>query len=110
MGRQGKVEGGAAVGRSFGPDAAGVAFNDAADVSEANARALEGPGSFEPMKDAEQLTRLGHIETNSIVADEKDDFARFMVGGEAADLDMGGFAVASEFERVGDEVIEGGAD
>ena len=80
MGGEGKVEGSAAVGRSFGPNAAGMAFNDAADVSEADARAFEAFGVLEGVKDAEQLARLGHTEADPIISNEKDDFAGLILG------------------------------
>src|SRR5689334_19100467 len=69
-GRQGEVEGGAAVGVGIGPDPAAVAMGEPRDGGQADAGAGELGLCVEALEDAEEFVAVGHVEAGAVVADE----------------------------------------
>src|SRR5262245_4820064 len=70
--RQGEIKRGALVDDAFGPCAAAVPLDDAADVGQADARALELARGVQPLEYAEQLGGVLHVEACAVVADGDD--------------------------------------
>jgi hypothetical protein len=66
------AQSGAAVGKSLGPDPPAVALDDALHIGEADSGPLELLHPVQPMKHAEQLAHVGHVETDAVVLDEND--------------------------------------
>src|ERR1043166_7441722 len=60
----------AAIDCPLGPDSSSVAMNDPLHGGQAHARAFELVRGVKPLKCAEQLIRVGHVETRAIVADK----------------------------------------
>src|SRR5437588_9356599 len=84
-----EIEGRPAIESAFRPGAAAVALHDAANIGEPDPGPLEFVGAVEPLKYAEQLARILHVEADAVVADGRDDFP--CVGRGRPDLDLGVF-------------------
>src|SRR5207237_6228312 len=82
---------------------AAVALNDAPDVGEADAGALEVRAAVQALKDAKQFLGIFHVEAHAVVADEDN---RLSLRLEGADLDAGLGAGPGVFEGVGQQVDE----
>src|SRR5581483_9170600 len=91
----------ALIDAAFGPGAASVAVNNAANVGQADARAFELPGSMKALEDAKQFFRVTRLKADAIVANEENRFAR---GNRCADFDSGDLARSGVLQRVVDEI------
>src|SRR5712672_3333515 len=60
----------------LGPDAAAMALDDAVDDREADAGALELLGAVQPLKGAEELGGVAHVEPRAVVAHGIDPLPR----------------------------------
>ena len=83
----GKVKSRAAVHRAFRPGPAAVPVNDALDIGQPDARALELVLAVQALKHAEQFVGISRIETRAVVANEDHRFA--VAAGSATDFDFG---------------------
>src|SRR5580693_8468741 len=70
----GKVKGRTAVNHAFGPGPAAVPLNDALDIGQPDARALEFVLAVQALKHAKQLVGITRVETCAVVADENHRF------------------------------------
>src|SRR6266403_4010087 len=72
---QGEIKRGSFVHLSLRPDATAVTLNDALNDGQADAGAFEVLHSMQPLKDAEQLRRITHIEPGPVVANKINGFS-----------------------------------
>src|SRR5687768_10497285 len=70
--RQREIESGAFVQRGFCPSAAAVASDDAANVGQADAGALECRAFMEALEDAKKFVAVSHVEADAVVFDIED--------------------------------------
>src|ERR1700722_13929673 len=82
--RQRKKERCSSVHAALGPHAPSVTSDDAMHDRQAHTGAAELVGPMQTLKDAEELADILHIESDSIVPDQIDDFA---AGAGRGDLD-----------------------
>ena len=75
--------------------------NDALDVRQPDAGALELLMAVQTLKDAEQLPGILRIKTGAVVTDENH---RLTIAQSGTDFDFGIGAPAGEFHRIGDQV------
>jgi hypothetical protein len=78
-----------------------VPVNDALDVRQPDAGALELLMAVQTLKDAEQLSGILRIKTGAVVTDEND---RLPVAQGGTDFDFGIGAPGREFHRIGDQI------
>src|SRR5690348_15098710 len=76
-------------------------MNDPAHVGQPNPGPLEFNGAVEPLEDSEELVRVAHIETHTVVPHKNNILGRARL---TADLNPGRFPGASIFKRVADQV------
>jgi hypothetical protein len=57
---------------SFGRDGAAMPLHDALDIGQTNARALELVHAVEPLKDAEELITIAHIEPDTVITNKEE--------------------------------------
>ena len=100
---EGEEEGGAVIGFRFGPDAAAVAFDDAADGGEADASAFKIGVAMQALKGAKEVCSVLHVEPDAIIADEE---GRSTGNKHLADFDHRGLAGARVFDGIAEEVGE----
>ena len=81
-----------------------MTMDDAADVGQADAGALELLGAVQPLKHAEQFVRVLHVESDAVVAHEEDDLVGRAWHG--ADLDLRLRACGGILDRIGQQVDE----
>src|SRR5919108_4536467 len=98
-----EIKGRATAGGPLGPDLAAVAVDDALDRGEPDARARELVGRVQPLKRAEQLGRVGHIEAGAVVAYVKRPPP---VVCRDADVHMRGRALARELPGIAEQVLQ----
>src|SRR3974390_2543266 len=101
---QREVKGGASIGFCLGPGAAAVPGNNASHIGQANAEAFKFLDTMEALKDAKELVRKLHVESDAIVADVDDRLGGGI--GRATDFDFCRVARLAVFDRIGEEVIE----
>src|SRR2546422_1180161 len=101
--RQAAIESRALPRFSFCPGSTPVAMNNPANGCKTYARSLEFLVEVQPLKHAEELVRVLHIETNSVVAHVKDDFVLGVCG---PDFDPPLGPSLGEFHSVGNEVYQ----
>src|ERR1700758_2475297 len=77
----------------------------AANRREADPGAFELLRQMQPLKHAEQLVLVLHVETRAVVLDEYLHVVAPSVN--AADLDFGRPSRARELDRVGDQIVKG---
>src|SRR5690242_20838900 len=100
---EGKEERRAAVHLAVRPDTAAVPLDDALRQGQPDAGALELVGAMQPLKHAEQLVDVAHVEPHPVVPHEVDD--RLSLA-PRPDLDLRIGTAASELEGVADQVRE----
>src|SRR5690349_19016979 len=100
--RQSEVERRAAIDLRLGPDAAAVTADDALHGHEADTRTVELLRRVQPLKDAEELRREGHVESGAVVANEVRRLLGTGIDGPELDLWIG--TSARELQRVAHEV------
>src|SRR5580693_54556 len=71
---QRKIKGCSSIHFSLSPSAPAVAGDDASDNSQSNTGAFKFVGAMQPLKDAEQFVRIGHVKTRAVVAHKDGDF------------------------------------
>src|SRR5436853_416569 len=77
---------------TFGPGAAAVAGNDAPDVGQSDAGALELARAVEPLKHSEELVGILHVEAGAVIANKDHDL--ILHGPVASDFNGGALAGA----------------
>src|SRR5438105_8426440 len=87
----------------FGPDAAAVTLHDALHERQSNAGAFVILGAVEPLKYAEQLVCVAHVEAHSVVAHPIHRLAR---GIRVANLDPRQLSLARVFQGIRHPVDE----
>src|SRR5881394_4631177 len=93
-------ERGAAVHFAVRPDAAAVPLDDALRQGQPHAGALEFVRPMEPLKHAEQLVGIAHVEPDAVIAHEVDD--RLSLASRS-DLDLRMGPAATELEGIADQ-------
>lgn len=88
---------------ALGPDAAAVAVHDPLNGRKANPGPLEFALGVKPLKDAEELRGVGHVEARTVVADEIGSVASLLGGPE---LDAGERLVSRELPRVAQQILD----
>ena len=101
--RQREIKAGAFSHRPLGPHPPAVAVDDALDVGEPDARALELGAAVQALEDAEEPVHVAHVETYAVVSDRKDDL---MAVAGCANFDSGPTIRAGVLEGIADEVLE----
>src|SRR5258708_984565 len=91
-----KSKGGSAVDDAFGPRSSTMAVDDALDIGQSDARALEFFLAVQTLKDAEELLAILRIETGAIVANINQRFGVSV--GCTADFNPRLRASAGEFQ------------
>src|SRR6185312_14895987 len=86
---------------ALGPDTAAVALNDALDDRQAHARSFELRLRMQALEHAEQLARVLHLETDSVVTHEVEGLAAPAL---TIDLDDGRIALPRELECIGQQI------
>jgi len=81
-----------------------VAGDDAADVGEADAGALEFGVGVKTLEDAEEFGGVFHVEADAVVADVEDMFGGIYTLGDGADFDERMEGAGGVFDGVFDEV------
>src|SRR2546422_3988397 len=71
---KGKIEGRASVYNALGPGFAAMAVDDATDVGQPYAGALEFVCAVETLEDAEEFVHISHVESDAVVANEEHHF------------------------------------
>src|SRR5450755_2866191 len=94
------MEGRALAGLGFGPDAPAVPVDDALHGGEADAGALELELAVQPLKGAEELVGVLHVEAGAVVANEES-------AAEPAKRDQRGRILGGELPGVAEEVLQG---
>src|SRR4051812_25406314 len=97
-------EGRAPLQRCIGPDVAAMLPDDALHRREAHAGTGKFVDGVEPLKHAEQLVRVLHVEADAVVANEDGRLTHIL---DDADLDHGWGAPARVLDRVRQEVADG---
>src|SRR6266513_2331871 len=88
---------------AFGPDPAAMPVDDAAHGGEPNPGAFEFRRRMEPLKHAEQLVGVAHVEAGAIVLDHEHATAVFLLRRELhARLRL----LAGVFPAVAQEIVE----
>ena len=98
----GKIKCRAAIYHAFRPCPAAVAANDAQDIGQANARALELFLTVQALKHAEQLVSILGIKTRAIVANRDDRLA--VDARSALDFDFGQRPPSGKLHSIGDQI------
>src|SRR5205085_8251744 len=84
---------------------AAVSLDDATHIGKSYPGALEIIAAVQPLKHAEQLVRIGHVEPDAVVADVEDTLS--IDGSGAANLDFRARPGAGVLERVRYEIQHG---
>src|SRR2546427_12833272 len=100
-----EIETRALVGFSLGPDPASKSPNDPVDDRQADAGTFVVLGPVQPLKNAEKLVGITHVEPDAVVLDEKDRFHRAGVRSGAV-YDSCWFPPPRVLQGVADEVDE----
>src|SRR5262249_41764550 len=98
------IEGCSLVRFAFGPRASSVAMHDAAHICEPDAGSFKLVRPMEPLKDAEQLARILHVESYPIVLYENHDFSRQLT--IDADLNFGYWPGTCKLDGIGHQIHE----
>src|SRR5688572_1239920 len=96
------MEGCADIRGGFGPDPSTMSFDDAPDVGQPDAGALELFLPVQSMEHAKQLAGVAHVEPDAVVADGK---RPGIVAGLRADGDHGRRLPPGIFNRVAEQVL-----
>src|ERR1017187_901365 len=92
------------VHHAFRPGSASVAMDDALDVRQTNARALEFLPAMQALKHSVQFAGVTRVETRPIIADE--DYRLAAATGSATYFDFRLRASAGELHRIGDQIYQ----
>src|SRR5581483_8375605 len=96
-----EVECGSFADLRFSPDAASVAVNDALDEGEPDSGSLVLGLAVQSLKHAEELVRVPHVESDSVVPHVVNGLAVLLV---RAHLDASSLASSAELDCVGEKV------
>jgi hypothetical protein len=77
-----EIECGAFTRFGLGPDSAAMSMNDPRDGGQSNADAFEFVVPMQPLKRAEQVLCVGHIESGTVVSDKVNRFVIILLRSE----------------------------
>src|SRR5512135_2588103 len=102
---QREIESRAGIDLAFRPGATTMPPDDAANIGKTDACAFKFAHCVKPLKNAEELVDVCHIETDAIIADE--DHRSHSIIHRAADLDLRDRPRTGELQSIGNQVKQG---